>query len=149
MALTEKKKTNHRTAARHCLRLQDYAKSLARTQQSLEATCTSLQQTELLSGIISEQDLRTLGTACSCLNSLRIRVESPCQHDRAYSRTPTGEVHANQGVVSPQLWFTPRFTFFDFTFPLPHSSVVLLYYNRHGNHRASLPRENPARIGPV
>ena len=58
------------------LRLQDYANTLARTQQSLEATCTSLQRTELLSGIISEQDLRTLGTACSCLNSLRIRVEA-------------------------------------------------------------------------
>ena len=39
------------------LRLQDYANTLARTQQSLEATCTSLQRTELLSGIISEQDL--------------------------------------------------------------------------------------------
>ena len=31
------------------LRLQDYANTLARAQQSLEATCTSLQRTELLS----------------------------------------------------------------------------------------------------
>ena len=53
------------------LRLQNYAKGLARTQQSLVAICTSLQQT-----VISEQDLCTLSTACNCLNSLRIRVEA-------------------------------------------------------------------------
>ena len=49
---------------------------LSRTQQALEETCTSLQRTEHLSGIISEQDLRALRAACLCLNSLRIRVEA-------------------------------------------------------------------------
>ena len=43
---------------------------------SLEATCASLHQTELLTGIISAQDRRALQTACGCLNSLRIRVEA-------------------------------------------------------------------------
>ena len=42
----------------------------------METTITSLQRTELLSGIISEQDLRTLRTACLCIQSLRIRVEA-------------------------------------------------------------------------
>ena len=35
------------------------------------------QRTELLSGIISGQDLRALRTACLCLNRLRIGVEKP------------------------------------------------------------------------
>ena len=36
----------------------------------------SLQQTELLAGVIHEQDCRAIRTACCCLNSLRIRVEA-------------------------------------------------------------------------
>ena len=52
------------------LRLQDCANNLARTQQLLEETCTSLQRTELLSGIISEQDLRTLCTASTVYASV-------------------------------------------------------------------------------
>ena len=58
------------------LRLQDYVCNLSHTQQALETTCTALQRTDLLSGIISEQDLRTLRTACLCIHSLRIRVEA-------------------------------------------------------------------------
>ena len=58
------------------LLLQDYVDKLSHTQLTLEATCTSLQQTELVAGIIGEQDLRALRTACCCLNSLRIRVEA-------------------------------------------------------------------------
>ena len=58
------------------LLLQDYVDKLSHTQLTLEATCASLQQTEHLAGIISEQDRRTLRTACCCLNSLRIRVEA-------------------------------------------------------------------------
>ena len=42
----------------------------------LEQTSASLQGTEILTGIFSEHDLRTLRTACQCLNSLRIRVEA-------------------------------------------------------------------------
>ena len=42
----------------------------------LEQTSASLQRTEILTGIFSEHDLRTLRTACQCLNSLRIRVEA-------------------------------------------------------------------------
>ena len=39
----------------------------AESQQVMETTITSLQRTDLLSGIISEQDLRTLRTACLCI----------------------------------------------------------------------------------
>ena len=35
----------------------------------LEQTSTSLQETEILTRIFSEHDLRTLRTACQCLNS--------------------------------------------------------------------------------
>jgi hypothetical protein len=42
----------------------------------LEEAYNSLQQAELLAGIISDQDLRTLCTACPGLNSLHIRVEA-------------------------------------------------------------------------
>ena len=35
-----------------------------------------MQQTELLAGVINEQDCRAIRTACLCLNSLRIRVEA-------------------------------------------------------------------------
>lgn len=45
-------------------------------QWVLKEACNSLQQAELLAGIISDQDLRTLCAACQCLNSLRIRVEA-------------------------------------------------------------------------
>ena len=44
--------------------------------KALEATYASLQQTELLAGVIHEQDCRAIRTACCCLNSLRIRVEA-------------------------------------------------------------------------
>jgi len=40
------------------------------------APSCSHQRTELLSGIISEQDLWTLRTACLCMHGLRIRVEA-------------------------------------------------------------------------
>ena len=49
---------------------------LSHAQQTLEATYASLQQTELLAGVIHEQDCRAIRTACCCLNSLRIRVEA-------------------------------------------------------------------------
>ena len=35
-----------------------------------------LQQTELLAGVINEQDCRDIRTACCCIRSLRIRVEA-------------------------------------------------------------------------
>ena len=62
--------------AQDLLLLQDYVCKLSHTQRTLEATCASLQQTELLAGIINEQDCRAIRTACCCLNSLRIRVEA-------------------------------------------------------------------------
>ena len=42
---------------------------------TLEDTYALLQQTELLAGVINEQDCRAIRTACCCLKSLRIRVE--------------------------------------------------------------------------
>ena len=56
--------------------LQDYVDKLSHTQRTLEATYASLQQTELLAGVIHEQDCRAIRTAYCCLNSLRIRVEA-------------------------------------------------------------------------
>ena len=70
------RKSQSRSEALDLLRLQDYVCNLSHTQQALETTCTALQRTDLLSGIISEQDLRTLRTACLCTHSLRIRVEA-------------------------------------------------------------------------
>ena len=35
-----------------------------------------MQQTELLAGVINEQDCRDIRTACCCTRSLRIRVEA-------------------------------------------------------------------------
>ena len=65
-----------RSEAYDLLLLQEYVCALSNTQQRLEETSALLQRTELLLGIISGQDLRTLRTACPCLNSLRIRVEA-------------------------------------------------------------------------
>ena len=65
-----------RSAALDLLRLQNDVGNLSHTQQVMKTTITSLQRTELLSGIISEQDLRTLRTACLCIHGLRIRVEA-------------------------------------------------------------------------
>ena len=58
------------------LLLQDYVDKLSHTQRTLEATYASLQQTELLAGVIHEQDCRAIRTAYCCLNSLRICVEA-------------------------------------------------------------------------
>ena len=45
-------------------------------KRTLEDTYALLQQTELLAGVINEQDCRAIRTACCCLKSLRIRVEA-------------------------------------------------------------------------
>ena len=58
------------------LLLQDYVRNVSQAQLMLEQTSATLQRTEVLTGIFSEHDLRTLRTACQCLNSLRIRVEA-------------------------------------------------------------------------
>ena len=58
------------------LLLQDYVCKLLHTPRALEDTYALLQQTELLAGIINEQDCRAIRTACCCLKSLRIRVEA-------------------------------------------------------------------------
>ena len=62
--------------AQDLLLLQDSVCKLSHAQQTLEVTYASLQQTELLAGVIHEQDCRAIRTACCCLNSLRIRVEA-------------------------------------------------------------------------
>ena len=62
--------------ARNLLLLQDYVRNVSQAQLMLEQTSASLQRTEILTGIFSEHHLRTLRTACQCLNSLRIRVEA-------------------------------------------------------------------------
>ena len=62
--------------AQDLLLLQDYVCQLTHTQRTLEDTHASLQQAELLAGVINEQDCRAIRTACCCLKSLRIRVEA-------------------------------------------------------------------------
>ena len=58
------------------LLLQDYVHRLTNTLRTLEDTHPVLQQTELLAGVINEQDCRDIRTACCCLRSLRIRLEA-------------------------------------------------------------------------
>ena len=58
------------------LLFQDYVCKLSDTQRTLEDSYALLQQTELLPGVINEQDCRAIRTACCCLKSLRIRVEA-------------------------------------------------------------------------
>ena len=65
-----------RNEAEDLLHLQHHVDHLSHTQRVLEEAYNSLQQAELLAGIISDQDLRTLCTACPGLNSLHIRVEA-------------------------------------------------------------------------
>ena len=62
--------------AQDLLLLQDYVCKLSHTHRTLEDTYALLQQTELLAGVIKEQDCRAIRTACCCLKSLRIRVEA-------------------------------------------------------------------------
>ena len=46
------------------------------TLRTLEDTHAALQQTDLLAGVINEQDCRDIRTACDCIRRLRIRVEA-------------------------------------------------------------------------
>ena len=62
--------------AQDLLLLQDYVHRLTNTLRTLEDTHAVLQQTELLAGVINEQDCRDIRTACCCIRSLRIRVEA-------------------------------------------------------------------------
>ena len=62
--------------AQDLLLLQDYVCQLTHTLRTLEDTHALLQQTELLAGVINEQDCRAIRTACCCIKSLRIRVEA-------------------------------------------------------------------------
>ena len=62
--------------AQDLLLLQDYVHRLTNTLRTLEGTHAVLQQTELLAGVINEQDCRDIRTACCCIRSLRIRVEA-------------------------------------------------------------------------
>ena len=62
--------------AQDLLLFQEYVCKLSHTQRTLEDTYALLQQTELLAGVINEQDCRAIRTACCCLKSLRIRVEA-------------------------------------------------------------------------
>ena len=50
--------------AQDLLLLQDCVGKLSQTQRTLEDTTASLQQTDLLAGVINEQDCRTIRTAC-------------------------------------------------------------------------------------
>ena len=61
--------------AQDLLLLQDYVHRLTNTSKHWK-THAALQQTELLAGVINEQDCRDIRTACSCIRSLRIRVEA-------------------------------------------------------------------------
>ena len=62
--------------AQDLLLLQDYVHRLTNTLRTVEDTHAVLQQTELLAGVINEQDCRDIRTACCCIRSLRIRVEA-------------------------------------------------------------------------
>ena len=62
--------------AQDLLLLQDYVHRLTNTLRTLEDTHAVLQQTELLAGVINEQDCRDIRTACCCIRSLRTRVEA-------------------------------------------------------------------------
>ena len=62
--------------AQDLLLLQDYVHRLTNTLRTLEDTHAVLQQSELLAGVINEQDCRDIRTACCCIRSLRIRVEA-------------------------------------------------------------------------
>ena len=62
--------------AQDLLLLQDYVHRLTNTLRTLEDTHAVLQQTELLAGVINEQDCRDIRTACCCIRSMRIRVEA-------------------------------------------------------------------------
>ena len=62
--------------AQDLLLLQDYVHRLTNTLRTLEDTHAALQQTDLLAGVINEQDGRDIRTACGCIRSLRIRVEA-------------------------------------------------------------------------
>ena len=62
--------------AQDLLLLQDYVCKLTHTLRTLEDTHALVQQTELLAGVINEQDCRAIRTACCCIKSLRIRVEA-------------------------------------------------------------------------
>jgi hypothetical protein len=66
--------TRHSEAC-NLLLLLEYVKN-SRAQQILEHTSASLQRTEILTGIFSEQNRQMLRTACQCLNSLRVRIEA-------------------------------------------------------------------------
>ena len=52
--------------AQDLLLLQDHVCKLSHTQRTLEDTYALLQQTELLAGVINEQDCRAIRTACCC-----------------------------------------------------------------------------------
>ena len=56
--------------------LQDYVCRLRNTLRTLKDTHAVFQQTELLAGVINEQDCRDIRTACCCTRSLCIRVEA-------------------------------------------------------------------------
>ena len=65
-----------RNEAQDLLLLQDYVRKLTNALRTLEDTHAGMQQTELLAGVINEQDCRDIRTACGCIRSLRIRVEA-------------------------------------------------------------------------
>ena len=62
--------------AQNLLLLQDYVHRLTNTLRTLEDTHAALQQTDLLAGVINEQDCRDIRTACDCIRRLRIRVDA-------------------------------------------------------------------------
>ena len=89
--------------AQDLLLLQDYVCKLSHTQRTLEDTYALLQQTELLAGVINEQDCRAIRTAYYCPKSLRIRVEAPSQCNRTCSYKPTTTAHASQRTTTEDL----------------------------------------------
>ena len=83
------------------LLLQDYVGKLSHTQRTLEATYASLQQTELLAGVIHEQDCRAIRTAWLLPKQSTHPCRSPSQCNRTCSYKPTATAHTSECPIPP------------------------------------------------
>ena len=87
--------------AQDLLLFQDYVCKLSHTQWTLEDTHALLQQTELLAGVINEQDCRAIRTACCCSKESAHPCRSPSQCNRTCSYKPTATAHASERTTLP------------------------------------------------
>jgi len=76
-------RTQSHNEAQDLLLLQDYVCKLMHTLRTLEDTHALLQQTELLAGVINEQDCRAIRTACCCIKMLQFGLIASLGHAKA------------------------------------------------------------------